>query len=52
MMSLNIKKCALMLGLSVALSAGTLAAQEGNEVEGAREKLLKEAISRKFDTLN
>ena len=44
-MSLNIKKCALMLGLSVALSAGTLAAQEGNEVEGAREKLLKEAIS-------
>ncbi len=35
-----------MLGLSVALSAGTtLAAQEGNESESASEKLLNEAIS-------
>lgn len=42
----NIKKYALLLGLSVALSAGsTLAAQEGNEKEGASEKLLEEALS-------
>ena len=35
-----------MLGLSVALSAGTtLAAQEGNDTESAREQLLQEAIS-------
>ena len=45
-MSLNIKKCVLMLGLSVALSTvPTYAAQEGNNSESAREKLLNEAIS-------
>ena len=42
----NIKKCVLMLGLSVALSAGTtFAAQEGNDTESARQKLLDEAIT-------
>ena len=45
-MRINIKKCVLMLGLSVALSAGTtLAAQEGNDSVSANEKLLEEAIS-------
>ena len=46
MMSLNIKKYALLLGLSVALSAGTtLAAQEGNDKISASDKLLEEAMS-------
>ncbi|MBQ2591809.1 MAG: endonuclease [Candidatus Riflebacteria bacterium] len=46
MMSLNIKKYALLLGLSVALSAGTtLAAQEGNDKNSASDKLLEEAMS-------
>ena len=45
-MSLNIKKYALLLGLSVALSAGTtLAAQEGNDKNSASDKLLEEAMS-------
>ena len=45
-MSLNIKKYALLLGLSVALSAGTtLAAQEGNDTISASDKLLEEAMS-------
>ena len=35
-----------MLGLSVALSTGTtFAAQEGNDTESARQKLLDEAIT-------
>ncbi len=42
----NIKKYAFLLGLSVALSAGTtLAAQEGNDNKGASDKLLEEAMS-------
>lgn len=46
MMSLNIKRYALLLGLSVALSAGTtLAAQEGNDKNSASDKLLEEAMS-------
>ncbi|MBQ2592275.1 MAG: endonuclease [Candidatus Riflebacteria bacterium] len=46
MISENIKKCVLMLGLSVALSTGTtFAAQEGNDTESARQKLLDEAIT-------
>lgn len=46
MMSINIKKCVLMLGLSVALSATTsIAAQEGNNSEAAKEQLLSEAMS-------
>ena len=46
-MKLNtIKKCVLMLGLSVALSTGTtFAAQEGNDSESARQKLLDDAIT-------
>ena len=46
-MNINtIKKCVLMLGLSVALSASTtFAAQEGNDSESARQKLLDDAIS-------
>ena len=46
MMSINIKKYALLLGLSVALSAGTtLAAQEGNDKNSASDKLLEEAFT-------
>lgn len=42
----NIKNCALMLGLSVALSAiPTFAAQESNDSDVSREQLLGEAIS-------
>ena len=42
----NIKKCVLMLGLSVALSAiPTFAAQESNDSNESREQLLGEAIS-------
>ncbi len=42
----NIKKCVLMLGLSVVLSASPIfAAQEGNDSESARQKLLDDAIS-------
>lgn len=46
MMSLNIKKCVLMLGVTLALSAGiTLAAQKGKRTESAGDKLLNEAMS-------